>query len=249
MINPSAEAVRRPRADAIRNRERVLEAAKAVFSAGGPDASLEAVARRAGGGIGGLYRHFSARASLEAVARRAGVGIGTLYRHFPTREALFEAVYRREVQQLSELAESLKSEADPVDALRRWLRSNVEFVATKKGMSAALALAVQSSSELTAFSFDRLTKAVGALLDRAVAAGEIRAHISPEELLAALVGMCYIHDQPGWHKSVARLLDVFVDGLRVKNSIGGVGKQAPQRDARQGAKAKPRRQAPRIGRK
>jgi len=192
METPSAATVRKPRADAIRNRERVLEAAKAVFSAGGPEASL------------------------EAVARRAGVGIGTLYRHFPTREALFEAVYRREVQQLSELAEALKSEADPVDALRRWLRSNVEFVATKKGMSAALALAVQSSSELTAFSFDRLTKAVGALLDRAVAAGEIRSDISPEDVLRALVGMCYLHDQPGWQKSVVRLLDVFVDGLRLR---------------------------------
>src|ERR1700731_2368639 len=191
METPSAAIARKPRADAIRNRERVLEAAKAVFSAGGPDASL------------------------EAVARRAGVGIGTLYRHFPTREALFEAVYRREVQQLGELAEALKSEADPVDAWRRWLRSNVEFVATKKGMSAALALAVQSSSELTAFSFDRLTKAVGGLLDRAVLAGEIRSDISPEDLLRALVGMCNLHDQPGWQKSVLRLLDVFVDGLRV----------------------------------
>jgi AcrR family transcriptional regulator len=190
-----AAPVRKPRADAIRNRERVLEAAKAVFSAGGPEASL------------------------EAVARKAGVGIGTLYRHFPTREALFEAVYRREVQQLSELAEALKSEADAVDALRRWLRSNVEFVATKKGMSAALALAVQSSSELTAFSFDRLSKAVGALLDRAVAAGEIRSDISPEDVLRALVGMCYLHDQPGWQNSVVRLLDVFVDGLRLRGDV------------------------------
>jgi hypothetical protein len=109
----------------------------------------------------------------------------------------------------------LKSEPDPVDALRRWLRSNVEFVATKKGMSAALALAMNSSSELTTYSFERLTKAVGALLDRAVAAGEIRSDISPEDLLRALVGMCYLHDQPGWQKSVVRLLDVFVDGLRV----------------------------------
>ena len=118
----------------LRNRERVLEAAKAVFSAGGPDASL------------------------EAVARRAGVGIGTLYRHFPTREALFEAVYRREVEQLSELAEQLKNEASPVEALRRWLRSNVEFVATKKGMAAALALAAHGMSELHAYSSDRLTQ-------------------------------------------------------------------------------------------
>jgi AcrR family transcriptional regulator len=197
MAARTSAPVRKPRADAIRNRERVLEAAKAVFSAGGPEASL------------------------EAVARKAGVGIGTLYRHFPTREALFEAVYRREVQQLSELAESLKGDADPVDALRRWLRSNVEFVATKKGMSAALALAVQSSSELTAFSFDRLSKAVGALLDRAVAAGEIRADISPEDVLRALVGMCYLHDQPGWQNSVVRLLDVFVDGLRLRGDVEG----------------------------
>jgi AcrR family transcriptional regulator len=205
MAARSSAPVRKPRADAIRNRERVLEAAKAVFSAGGPEASL------------------------EAVARKAGVGIGTLYRHFPTREDLFEAVYRREVQQLSELAEALKNEADPVDALRRWLRSNVEFVATKKGMSAALALAVQSSSELTAFSFDRLSKAVGALLDRAVAAGEIRADISPEDVLRALVGMCYLHDQPGWQNSVVRLLDVFVDGLRLRPETAGSRKGKSKR--------------------
>ena len=181
---------RRPRADAVRNRELVLEAAKSVFSAGGPDASL------------------------EAVARRAGVGIGTLYRHFPTREALFEAVYRREVEHLADLAEQLKAdEVAPTEALRRWLRSNVEFVATKKGMSAALALAVNKSSELSAYSFARLTEAVGALLDRAVAAGEIRADISPEDVLRALVGMCYMHDQPGWQASVLRLVEVFVDGL------------------------------------
>src|SRR5471030_188736 len=104
MANPSAATLRRPRADAVRNRERVLEAAKAVFSAGGQDASL------------------------EAVARTAGVGIGTLYRHFPTSETLFEAVYRREVQQLTDLAEELKLEATPTEALRQWLRSNVEFV-------------------------------------------------------------------------------------------------------------------------
>jgi AcrR family transcriptional regulator len=184
--------MRKPRADAVRNRERVLEAAKAVFSAGGADASL------------------------EAVARAAGVGIGTLYRHFPTREALFEAVYRREVQQLADLAEQLKQEASPVDALRQWMRSNVEFVATKKGMTAALALAAYKNSELYSFSFDKLTRAVGGLLHRAVAAGEIRNDISPEDLIRALVGMCYMHDQPGWQTSVLRLLDVFIDGLRIQ---------------------------------
>ncbi|GGF48702.1 TetR family transcriptional regulator [Aliidongia dinghuensis] len=192
MGTPSAESARKPRADAVRNRERVLEAAKAVFSTGGPEASL------------------------EAVARHAGVGIGTLYRHFPTREALFEAVYRREVDHLAELAEQLKAEAGPTDALRRWLRSNVEFIATKKGMSAALALAAHKPSELTAYSFDRLTKAVGMLLDRAIAAGEIRADISPEDLLRTFVGICYMHDRPGWQSGVLRMVDVFVDGLQAR---------------------------------
>jgi AcrR family transcriptional regulator len=194
MKQDSTAAARKPRADAVRNRERVLESAKVIFSAGGADASL------------------------EAVARHAGVGIGTLYRHFPTREALFEAVYRREVEQLSELADDLAGEPEPVEALRRWLRSNVEFVATKKGMVAALALAAHGMSELQAFSSARLTKAVGSLLDRASASGEIRADISPADVFRALIGMCYMNDQPGWQASVLKLLDVFVDGLRVRSA-------------------------------
>lgn len=211
-MDDHTDQTRKPRADAVRNRERVLEAAKVVFNAGGPEASL------------------------EAVAKRAGVGIGTLYRHFPTREDLFEAVYRREVEQLSELAEQLKNAKDPVDALRRWLRSNVEFVATKKGMSAALALTFQSSSDLAAFSMDRLTKAIGSLLDRAIAAGEMRGDVSPEDLLRALVGMCYMHDQPGWQSSVLRMLDVFVDGLRVQPAAKA--KARPDKPAKPAAKRK-----------
>jgi AcrR family transcriptional regulator len=182
--------LRKPRADAVRNRDRVLEAARTVFSAGGPEASL------------------------ETVARTAGVGIGTLYRHFPTREALFEAVYRREVQQLAELAKRLEEEAQPVEALRQWMRSFVKFVATKKGMSAALAFAVSKDSDLVSYSSDLLARAVGKLLSRAGTAGDIRDDISPEDLLRALVGLCYTHEQPGWQKNVLRLVDVFIDGLR-----------------------------------
>jgi AcrR family transcriptional regulator len=180
--------MRRPRADAVRNRERVLEAAKAVFSAGGNTASL------------------------EAVAQAAGVGIGTLYRHFPTREALFEAVYRREVQQLAEFAIRLEREVDPVEALRLWLHANIEFVATKRGMSAALAIAAKPPTSAVA---DTLTGAVGGLLARAAAAGAIRGDIGPGDLLRALVGLCSMHDQPGWQESVTRLVDVLVDGLRL----------------------------------
>ena len=218
MAKRATDTIRKPRADAVRNRERVLEAAKAVFSAGGPEASL------------------------EAVAKQAGVGIGTLYRHFPTRQDLFEAVYRREVQQLVELAEELRNAPAPVDALRRWLRSNVEFVATKKGMSAALAIAVHGSSDLAAFTFDRLTKAVGALLARAIVAGEIRSDISPEDLLRALVGMCYMHDQPGWQKSVMRLVDVFVDGLCLRTKTGR-GLKLSLRSAGSGKPGNRRREA------
>jgi len=189
----SAIGQRKPRADAIRNRERVLEAAKAVFNQGRPEASL------------------------EAVARHAGVGIGTLYRHFPTREALYEAVYRREVEQLVELANHLEANTAPVEALRRWLGAGVEFMATKKGMAAALAMAAHGSSELVACSLDRLSTAAGGLLQRAAAAGDIRADIGPEDLLRTLVGMCYAHDRPGWQTKVLRLVDVFIDGLRCRS--------------------------------
>jgi AcrR family transcriptional regulator len=194
MTDDAIRAARRPRADALRNRERVLAAAKVVFNLGGPEASL------------------------EAVAREAGVGIGTLYRHFPSRESLFEAVYRREVEQLVELAEEMTAETVPLDALRRWLGANVEFIATKKGMSAALALAAHKTPQLTAYSLDRLGRALATLLHRAAAAGDIRDDIEAEDLLRALVGMCYTQEAPGWQANVLRLLDVFIDGLRRRPS-------------------------------
>jgi AcrR family transcriptional regulator len=190
----ATETSRKPRADALRNRERVLEAARAVFSAGGPDASL------------------------EAVASTAGVGIGTLYRHFPTRQALFDAVYRHEAQQLAALADRLKKEAEPIEALRQWLHAFVKFVATKKGMSAALALAVAKDSDLFSYSSDLLMRSAGGLLDPAIAAGAIRNDIAPEDLIRTLVGMCYTHDKPGWQKSVLRLVDIFIDGLRSRRA-------------------------------
>jgi AcrR family transcriptional regulator len=187
-------ASRKPRADAARNRDRLLEAARIVFSAGGPEASL------------------------EAVAQAAGVGIGTLYRHFPARESLFEAVYRHEVNQLADLAERLKKETQPVEALRQFMRSVVKFVATKKGMSTALALAISKDSDLVSYSSERLTRAIGLLLEQAVAGGEIRTDVGAEDLLRAILGMCYTHDQPGWQKNVLRLVDIFVDGLRSRRA-------------------------------
>jgi AcrR family transcriptional regulator len=190
METESARTRRKPRADSIRNRERVLEAATQVFSAGTP------------------------QASLEAVARQAGVGIGTLYRHFPTREALFEAVYRHEVDLLGDLAEQLARDGERVEALRKWLHANVRLVATKKGMIEGLQLVAHGSSELRAYSFERLTGAIGLLLDRGVAAGEIRDDIPPEDLLRTLVSILYSQGTADWQSRASRLVDIFVDGLR-----------------------------------
>ena len=185
-----SQKARKPRTDSLRNRERLIDAATEIFSAGGP------------------------QASLEAVARKAGVGIATLYRHFPTREALFEAVYRHEVDLLVELAEASARIADPVEALRQWLQANVRLAATKKGMLEALQLAAHGSTELKAYSFRRLSDALGTLLDRAIAAGKIRSDISPDSLLQAFVGILYSSAASDWQPTALRLLDVVVDGLR-----------------------------------
>jgi AcrR family transcriptional regulator len=182
---------RKPRSDAQRNRERLLDAAKEVFARGTGDASL------------------------EAIARRAGVGIGTLYRHFPTREALYEAVYSREVEDLVTLAEGLASETRAVEALRRWLRAMIDLIATKKGMVAALALTADTTSTISARLSQRLADALDLLLDRAIAAELVRDDVSGEEVLLALVGMCMMRRQPDWREGAVKMADILVDGLLV----------------------------------
>ena len=189
--DPIPRPTRKPRADSTRNRARVLEAARSVFEAGGPGASL------------------------EAVARVAGVGVGTLYRHFPTRQVLFEAVYRNEVDQLVEQAARFGADLPPVEALRRWMHASVAFVATKKGMSAALAGAVQAPSGLMAYSTEQLGRAVGQLLQNAAESGAIRGDLGAQDILRTIFGLCYTHDKPGWQDNVRRLIDVFVDGMRL----------------------------------
>jgi AcrR family transcriptional regulator len=189
-----SETSRKPRADALRNRERLLETARAVFSAGGPDASL------------------------EAVAKAAGVGIGTLYRHFPDARSLVRRRLPPRGSATCRPRRAIEERAQPIEALRQWLHALVKFVATKKGMSAALALAVSKDSDLFSYSSDLLMRSAGGLLDRAISAGAIRNDIGPEDLIRTLVGMCYTHDQPGWQKSVLRLVDIFIDGLRSRRA-------------------------------
>ena len=181
---------RKPRADGQRNRERLLDVAKSAFADVGADVSL------------------------EEVARRAGVGIGTLYRHFPTREALVEAVYRREVQHLAEAAKHLQASLPAGEALRQWMGVFVDYIATKKVIAPALGSIVGGVSELYAASGVLITGAMSDLVTRAVGDGEIRADADPADLLRALVGFTYGATGPGWQASALRLIDILMDGLR-----------------------------------
>jgi AcrR family transcriptional regulator len=184
--------VRKPRADSLRNRERLLEAAKAGFTEVGPEVSL------------------------EEIARRAGVGIGTLYRHFPTRDAVVEAVYRREVEQLAEAAGRLSETLPPAQALHAWMRLFIDYIATKKVVAPALSVMVGGTSELYAATGMRFTEVITALVSRGVVAGEIRADAEPGDVLRALGAFAYGASGIGWEASANRLVDIFMDGLRAQ---------------------------------
>jgi len=187
---PGEGSGRKPRADSQRNRERLLAAAKAAFAEVGTDVAL------------------------EEIARRAEVGIGTLYRHFSNRDAIVEAVYRREVQQLGEAAERLAQDLPPFEALQAWLDVFVDYIATKKLMAQALAPVVGAKPEVYAASGPIITGAVTGLLDRARAAGAIRPEITADDLMRALIGFTYGSEGPGWRDSARRLIGIFLQGLR-----------------------------------
>jgi AcrR family transcriptional regulator len=183
--------VRKPRADAARNRERLLEAARAAFSNGGVSVSL------------------------EEIARLAGVGIGTLYRHFPTRDALIAEVYRNEAAKLGEAARELAERRTPLEALREWLLLFVDYVSTKLILVEALRAMVSDTSKLTAASGDMLTTSVKGLVDRAVESGDIVGDtVDPVDLLRALSGVASTGAGPDWHVAAARMVDVLIAGLK-----------------------------------
>jgi AcrR family transcriptional regulator len=179
---------RRPRADAQRNRVRLLEAAKPAFATKG------------------------AAASLDEIARDAGVGIGTLYRHFPTRDALVQAVYLNETQHLAEAAQTLAAEHTPVEALRSWMRLFLEHIATKQGMAEMLKALPGGTQDLYAVSSVQITRAITALVDRAVASGDIELKMDPLDLLRALAGV-----GPG---SAKQLIDILVAGICIPQRAG-----------------------------
>jgi AcrR family transcriptional regulator len=194
VANTAAEPLRaaeRPlRADARRNRDLILQAAATAFGEQGETASL------------------------EDIARHAGVGIGTLYRHFPSREALLEAVYRHQVDQLYDAAPELLATMPPDAALNEWCRLFVAYAATKKGWAGALKAALGPGAEVFATSRERLLAALDGLIDANIQAGLMRSDVGADDVLRAIGALCHTVETPDWQEATTRLAGLFLDGLR-----------------------------------
>jgi len=187
---PGAAARRRRlRADARRNIDALLEAAKQVFAATGVDAPA------------------------KRICDLAGVGVGTLYRHFPQRADLVAAVFRREVDACAASAAELAATHEPGAALEQWLHRYTEFLATKRGLAAALHRIDPEGTALSAYFRERFEPVLGSLLEAAAAAGEIRADVTAAELLHAVANLCV--SAPGYGADQSRrMVSLLVDGLR-----------------------------------
>ena len=181
---------RKPRADAQRNRERILEIAKEAFTRSG------------------------ANVSLDDVAKQAGIGPGTLYRHFPTREALLEAVYRTEVEKLAAAERKFAEAMPPIEALRAWMLLFVDYIAAKKIIAPALNTMVGGPSKLFEATGDQIKGAIQALVERAIESGDIRPDLDPFDLLRALVGVSHVASGPDWVQSARRLVQILILGSR-----------------------------------
>lgn len=178
------------RADARRNRDRLLEVAVGAFSHGGADVPL------------------------DAIAREAGVGIGTLYRHFPTREALVEEAYRSELAKLCDGVTELLATQPADRALRIWMGRYLDYMVTKRGMAEALREVIASGRTPYAHSRDRLLGAVETLL--AAAEGSLRSDVDKGDVLAGLMGVSLAAGDLTQRAQADRLLDLLVDGLRYR---------------------------------
>jgi len=180
---------RKPRADAQRNRERILDVARRAFTRDG------------------------AHASLDEIAKQTGVGPGTLYRHFATREALLEAVYRSEIEKLATAPQRF-AELPPIDALRAWLLLFVDAIAAKKIIAPALHAVGGGHPTAIEASYASMHDAVRALAKRAVKSGDLRKDLDPVDLLRALVGVSSVATNPDWQQSARRLVDILIAGSR-----------------------------------
>lgn len=189
-VEPATSTAKGPRADARRNRDKLVAVAAEAFAESGVEASL------------------------EDVARRAGVGIGTLYRHFPTREHLVEVVYRRELESLAAAACELAAEHPADVALEEWMHRFVGYIAAKRGMAKSLRLLLNSNSELFAESSGVISGALRRLVEDAAAKGLIRSDVESTDLLHALSSIYSIPDSPEWRDRSGRLIRLLMDGLK-----------------------------------
>jgi AcrR family transcriptional regulator len=187
---PPPLPVRKPRVDAQRNRERILEVAKEAFTRDG------------------------AAASLDDIASRAGIGPGTLYRHFPTRDALIEAVYRTEVEKLALAEQHLADTLPPLEGLRAWMLLFIDHVAAKKLIIPAMDTVAGGSVRLMEGARSLIHGAFIVAVKRAMASGDLRADTNPEDFVRALVGIFHTTALPGWEQSARRLVDILIAGSR-----------------------------------
>ena len=192
---------RKPRADAQRNRERILEVAKEAFTRSG------------------------ANTSLDDIAKQAGVGPGTLYRHFPTRDELLKAVYRTEVEKLAAAERKFAETLPPIEALRAWMLLFVDYIAAKQIIAPALNTLVGGPSKVFEASYAQVWEAIRALVKRAMKSGDIRKDLDPIDLLRALLGVAKMATSPDWEQSARRLVDILVLGSRPIQSPKKKGKR------------------------
>jgi AcrR family transcriptional regulator len=186
------KASRKPRADAQRNRVRILEVAKQVFTRGG------------------------AEASMDEIAKRAKIGPGTLYRHFPTRDDLLAAVYISEVERLAESQRKFSAELPPIEALRAWMSVFIDYIASKKIIAPALNAMAGGPSKIYQQTTQVMEEAANALASRAVASGDLRPDVDPMDMLRAIYGVSIAGAAEDSSEKARRFIDVLIQGSRAQ---------------------------------
>src|ERR1035438_5906876 len=183
-------SLRKPRSDAQRNRERILEVARQAFSRSG------------------------ANASLDDIVKKAGVGPGTLYRHFPTREELLVAVYRSGMEKLAAAEQKFADDLPPIEALRAWLLLFVDYIGQKQLIAPALNALLGDPKKVFEASYARIWDSIRALVKRAIENGDIRKDLDPIDLLRALIGVASVATSPDWQQSARGLVYILITGAR-----------------------------------
>jgi AcrR family transcriptional regulator len=183
-------APRKLRADALQNRERILQVAKQAFTEVGPDVSL------------------------DEIAKLAVVGPGTLYRHFPTRDALVGEVYRTELEKLKAAEQRFSETLPPLEALRAWMLTFVDYMATKLIILPAINLMACGPEKVFEQSGPLITTAIDSLMQRAVASGDLRGDVSGMDMLRALAGLWAVAPTPDWPVSARKMVEILLLGAR-----------------------------------